>query len=131
MAVGAAWTVSMRLAISGLGIISTMILVRLLSPEDFGLVALATMLLGFLAVMSDFSFEIYLIQHQDASPEHYDTVWTLSIIRGAALSLILVAFAKPVAVFFDQPPLQGILYWLALTLLIGGFRNGLQVGVWG
>lgn len=44
MAKGAAWMIAMRLSIRFLGIISTIILARILVPEDFGLIALATMI---------------------------------------------------------------------------------------
>ena len=63
----------MRLAIRFVGIISTIILARLLVPADFGLVAMATMIYAFIEIT---------IQKQDTERDYYDTAWTLSIIRG-------------------------------------------------
>ncbi len=82
MAKGAAWMIALRFAIRGIGLVSMIILARLLVPADFGLVAIATALAGALAAMSEFSFQVALIQNQAADRRHYDTAWTLGIIRG-------------------------------------------------
>ena len=86
MAKGAAWMVSMRFAIRAIGLVSIVILARLLVPADFGLVALATMLYGLIEVMGEFSFDVVLIQTQSADRRHYDTAWTLTAIRNLVLA---------------------------------------------
>ncbi len=123
MAKGAAWTVSMRLAIRSLGLVSTVILARLLVPEDFGLVALAMTLFGLLEAMSEFSFAVTLIRDQKADRRHYDTVWTLSVARGVAVAILLVVLAAPVAGFFDEPRVEAIVYCLALAAAVSGLQN--------
>lgn len=123
MAKGAAWMVAMRLAIRFIGIVSTIILARLLVPADFGLVAIATMVYGFIEIMSQFSFDVVLIQKQDADRDYYDTAWTLSIIRGMAVALALFAGAGIAADFFGDQRLVEIIYVLCLVAFIGGFAN--------
>ncbi len=123
MAKGAAWMVAMRFAIRGIGLISIAILARLLMPEDFGLVALATVLAGALSAISEFSFDVVLIQNQNADRRHYDTAWTLSIIRNAVMALTLAVFAAPISAFFEEPRLEVITYWLALATFVEGFAN--------
>ena len=123
MAKGAAWTVSTRFAIRAIGLVSIVILARLLVPEDFGLVALATLFYGLLEVMGQFSFDVVLIQNQSADRRHYDTAWTLSVLRNLVLAGVLVAGARYAAGFFEEPRLQAILYWLALAAFIEGFAN--------
>src|SRR5688572_28508821 len=105
MARGAAWMVALRFTIRGVGLASTLILARLLVPADFGLVAIATSILGLLEAMSEFSFDTALIRHPDATRRHYDTAWTLSIMRAAATALLLVVLAVPVAGLFEEPRL--------------------------
>ena len=63
MAKGTGWTVGTQLTIQIIAMLSTMILARLLVPADFGLVALATALSGALHAISEFSFDLALIQN--------------------------------------------------------------------
>lgn len=123
MAKGAGWMIAMRLAIRCVGLISTIILARLLVPADFGLVALATMLFGILEISAAFGFDLALIREQKAERSHYDTVWTLTLIRGIVIALILVASADFAAAFFEEPRLAGILHWLAAASFVQAFSN--------
>lgn len=123
MAKGAAWMVAMRLAIRSIGFVSTVILARLLLPADFGLVAMATLILGFIQVMSQFGFDTVLIQKQDAGRDYYDTAWTLSILRGLTTAAILALGAGAFADFFAEPRLVEIVYVLCFVALLGGFTN--------
>ena len=123
MAKGAAWMVAMRLAIRFIGIISTIILARLLVPADFGLVAMATMIYGFIEITGQFSFDVVLIQKQDAGRDYYDTAWTLSIIRGLVTALVLFAGAGIAADFFGDQRLVEIIYVLCLVAFVGSFAN--------
>ena len=123
MARGAVWMVLMRLVIRGTGLINMVIMARLLVPEDFGLIAMASIFIGAIETFSEFSFDVALIKDQKAGRKHYDTAWTLSIIRGLAAALILVAIAGPAAAAFDEPRLQMIVVVLATSPLILGFQN--------
>ena len=62
MAKGAAWTVGLRMFHRIIGFVSMIILARLLMPEDFGLIAMATVFLQLLVAASDFSVHVPLIQ---------------------------------------------------------------------
>ncbi len=121
--VGASWMVLMRFAVRGLGIVSTLILARLLLPEDFGLVAMATLLIGLLEVLTKMNLDAYLIYNQESGRRHYDSAWTMGIIRGALAALVVVLLAKPATLFFGDPRVEEIFYWLALGSVLGGFTN--------
>jgi Polysaccharide biosynthesis protein len=123
MARGGILMVLLRLIGQSIGLVSTIILARLLVPEDFGLVALAMTLLGALEVTGRFGLDRALIRHQQAGRELYDTAWTLQLIRGVAMALILALTAGFWADFFDEDRLQNILYVFAVMALIKGFRN--------
>ena len=62
-----------KLTERSLGLISTVILVRLLSPVDFGITAMAGSFVLMAEMMTAFSFDVALIQKQDATEEHYHT----------------------------------------------------------
>ncbi|MGH8728534.1 MAG: lipopolysaccharide biosynthesis protein [Burkholderiales bacterium] len=123
MAKGAAWMVAFKLAERSIGIVSTVILARLLIPADFGLVALAMAIIAVLELLSAFSFDIALIQNQNAGREHYNTAWTLNVVFFASSALVLVLLAHPAAVFYDEPRLEAVMYCLAFGTFILGFEN--------
>lgn len=123
VAAGAAWMIFFRAATRGLGVVSMVILARLLIPEDFGLVAVATALVAGLELMSAFSFDIALIQDQDCPRSHYDTAWTITILFALAIALVLVLLAAPAAGFYNDSRLEPILYLLALGTVAEGFQN--------
>ena len=115
--------VAMRLSIRFVGIISTIVLARLLVPADFGLVAMATMIFGLIEIMSQFGFDVVLIQKQNAGRDYYDTAWSLSILRGLVTTLAMYAGAGVAADFFGDPRLVEIVYILRLIAFAAGFTN--------
>lgn len=123
MAKGAAWMVAFKLVERSIGLVSTIILARLLDPSDFGLVAMATAFLGLLMLLTSFSFDVALIQKQDADRHLYDTAWTFNVLFGLGLAIILVLTAIPLTQFYNEARLEKILYVLALSTLMGGFSN--------
>lgn len=120
---GAAWMVLFKLADRGLGLLSTAILARLLAPEDFGLVAMAAVVMELLQVVVAFSFDMALISNRNARRAHYDTAWTLGIGLGAFLMIALLLLARPMAAFFGDPRLVLLMTVLSLRPLIASFEN--------
>jgi lipopolysaccharide exporter len=123
IAKGAVWMVAFKLVDRGVGLLSTIVLARLLAPVDFGLVAIAMMLIGALALLFAFSFDIHLIQKPNAGRAEFDTAWTFNVIFGTVTALLLAALAHVVAVFYHQPRLEAVVYSLALGCFIGGLSN--------
>jgi lipopolysaccharide exporter len=123
MAKGTGWMVAARLSVQGIGFLSTIILARVLVPADFGLVALATAFAAGLAAISEFSFDVVLIQNQKATRDHYDTAWTLSVCRNSLLSVLLIAGATPIAFMLSDARIEAIVYWLAAANFVDGFQN--------
>ena len=123
VAKGAIWMVMFKLAERSLGLISTIILARLLIPEDFGLVAMAMSIIAALELLGAFSFDIALIQKQDASRKHYDTAWTFNVLFGIVCALVLWALADPAAMFYDDPRLEEIILLLAVGCFVQRLEN--------
>ena len=123
MAKGAAWMVALRLSVRLIGLASTAILARLLMPEDFGLVALATAVVAVLELFAAFSFDAALIQNRSASPADYSTAWTLNLALSMVVAILLVLLAAPVAAFYERAELANIFYALAAGTAISGFNN--------
>ena len=123
MAKGAVWMVFVKLAERSIGLVSTMILARLLVPADFGIIAMAVSFAAILEVMGAFSFDIALIQRQDAERRHYDTAWTFNVLYGVASAIALVALARPAAVFYSEARLESVMYAFAAIALIQSLEN--------
>ena len=120
---GAAWMVLFKLAERTLGVVSTVLLARLLLPSDFGLLAMATSVIAALELFSAFSFDMALIQNQTATRDDYDSAWTLQLAFAAGSALLLVGLAHPFSAYYDEPRLRLVMYSLALGWFIKGFEN--------
>jgi lipopolysaccharide exporter len=105
MATGAAWMVLFKVVDRCIGLVSTVVLARVLVPADFGLIALATSVIAMLEVIGAFGFDTALVQRSGARREHFDTVWTLNVLLGLAIGMVVVGFAWPTAwLYGDQVP---------------------------
>lgn len=120
---GAALMVAFRMVDKSIGLISTLILARILTPADFGLVAMATAVLALTELMGAFGFDTALIQRQDSQKHHYNTAWTFNVLFGVAITIALLLLASPAADFYREPRLLEMLPVLALGALVGGFEN--------
>jgi lipopolysaccharide exporter len=123
VAKGTGWVVAWRMATRNLGLISTLILVRLLRPEDFGLVALATGFANTVDSLSAIGVQDALIRELTPGRDLYDTAFGLNILRGIVTAAIIVAIAWPTAAFFVEPRLVNVMLALAVMMLIGSFSN--------
>lgn len=123
MASGAAWMVLFKLVERSLGLVSTLILARLLSPQDFGLVAMALSFIFMAELLTSFGFDVALIQNQAADDRHYHTAWTCNVLVGVAIFLLMLAAAAPIAAFYTEPAVFWVVCLLALGPLIGGCEN--------
>jgi lipopolysaccharide exporter len=99
-----------------LGLISFVILARLLSPEDFGIVALATMLVFLCDVISESGAKQYLVQKETITDEDINTAWTLGLVLKSVLAVILVICAPFISIYFESPNLLLPLQVIALNL---------------
>ncbi|MFK7888073.1 MAG: lipopolysaccharide biosynthesis protein [Gammaproteobacteria bacterium] len=123
IALGAIWMVVMRMSIRFIGLISTLILLRLLAPADFGLMALVMSTVATIELLRAFGFELALIQDQDAGPDEYNTVWTMEILMAAGTGLLLILIARWAGAYYDDPRLTQLLYIIAGINFLHGFRN--------
>jgi len=123
MVSGAIWMTAFRVVERAIGFVSIVVLARVLSPADFGLVAMATAIIAILELLGAFSFDAAIIQSPNAGKEHLNTVWTISVLMNGFNAAALCALALPAAWFYDEARLVPIVYWLAASLLLGGFAN--------
>jgi O-antigen/teichoic acid export membrane protein len=123
MAHGVVWMVGFKVLERSLGVLSMLVLARLLVPADFGLVAMATSVIALLELFSAFGVDTALIQRADASRAHYDSAWTLNALAGFAIGTCLILMAIPVAAFYNEPRVKAVLCVLAAGAMIQGLEN--------
>jgi lipopolysaccharide exporter len=120
---GSIWVIALRTINRGLGFIRTIILARLLVPEDFGLLGVAMLSISVLEAFSQTGFQTALIQKKDNVESYLDTAWSVSVIRGIVLFLILFFAAPAAACFFRSDQITDIIRVIAISTLLSGFRN--------
>lgn len=103
-----------------LSIMSTMILARLLTPEDFGLVAMVTAFVAFVELFKDLGLSTATIQKETLTHAQSSTLFWVNTATGAALGLLLAALSWPIASFYREPRLIAVTLVLALGLPLGG-----------
>lgn len=123
VAVGAAWMVSLRMSLRLMGFGSTLVLVRLLAPQDFGIIAMASAAYGTLDMLSEFSFNLALIQMKAPKGRHYDTAWTFLVLRGAVIASLMAVSAPYLAGFMNEPRVEPVIFVLSFSPLLQGFEN--------
>lgn len=115
---GVAW----QFALSGgrvlITIVSTAILARLLTPNDYGLVAMTTLIVEIAGLFANLGFGAILIQKKRLTRLDLDTAFWASLCIGLALGLFIAAAAYPASWFFKQPEIIGLLWLSALSFLV-------------
>jgi len=97
---------------------SLMILARLLDPDDFGLVAMVTVLTGVLGLFRDFGLSTAAVQRTSVTEQQLSTLFWINVGIGALLSCIALAGAAPIADFYHEPRLRWITVALAGVFLV-------------
>ena len=115
------WSGIERLSVQGIQFVLTIILARMVSPSDYGLIALLTVFLVMAQVFIDSGFSMALIQKQNPTDKDFSTVFYFNIIVGVAIYLFLFFAAKYIALFFKEPHLELIAKVVFLNIIITSF----------
>ena len=99
-------------------LITTAILARLLTPEEFGIVGFATLAISYISVVKDFGMGAALIQRRGQVEEAADTVFTFNLLVGICLTLATTVLAPLVATYFREPLVTPLLRLLGVTFAI-------------
>ena len=120
---GAIIMVSMRWFDRLIGIASTFILARLLVPDDFGIVAMASVVVSFADIIFDLGINVALIQKKDPSQSYYNTAWTLRILQTTCVATVLMVLAPIAADYYKDPRVTAAVQLMALSLMVAAFEN--------
>ncbi|MCB0171420.1 MAG: MOP flippase family protein [Anaerolineae bacterium] len=126
-AAGAKWTSSTMIIVTGLQFFQLAVLARLLSPEDFGLMAMIGVVLGFANAFADMGVSNAIIYHQNTTRAQLSSLYWLNLMVGFVIFLLVWAATPLIVAFYNEPQLSELIFWAALGLLIVPFGQQFQV----
>lgn len=103
--------------------INTLILARILSPEDYGLMAMAMVVTGFISFFNEIGLGTAIIQRKEISEQQLTGAFTLSILMSLGLYGLVYLGATPVANFYENSIIEPILQVLAITFILGAIST--------
>ena len=100
---------------------STFLVIRILSPADYGLYAMSAVVLGLLNLMNGYGLANALIQQREVTPRMMRQLFGMLIVLNGALALLQFAAAPWIADYYGQPVVETMLRWQALIFLTNPF----------
>jgi len=120
---GVAWTAAAKWASQGLAWVSWLIVARLLTPEDYGLVGMAAIYLGLITLLSEFGLGTAVLAVRDLSVGQLGQLNGLAVLLGLAGLLASCAVAIPLGRFFHAPQLPLVVVAMSTTFVITSFKT--------
>jgi PST family polysaccharide transporter len=102
---------------------ATLVVARLLLPEHYGIVGMATIYLGLVTVVNEFGFGAAIVSLRDLSDKEIAELNTVSVLFGIVSFALSFAAAGPLAAFFDTPELVPVVVVMSASFLIAAFRT--------
>lgn len=120
---GVVWTTASTVVRSVVSLLQVAILTRFLEKSDFGIVAIASLFLGFTQIFLDLGISAGIMHKQDTTPKQYSSLFWLNIIMGALLTAILYACSPLVAKAYKEPELVKIISLLSFTIFFSAIGS--------
>lgn len=120
---GVVWLTAQKWIVRLAGLVTIAVLTRLLSPEDFGVVAAAATVLPFFYLLSDLGFATYIVQADDPDQRVLSTGFWFSALAGVALTAVLVVAAPVFGVLFSSPDVVPVIQVLSIAVLCTGVSS--------
>ena len=120
---GAAWSLATRWGIRLIGFLNTMVMARLVLPADYGIVAMAFLVVGLIHSLLDFSAATALVRKDKVSRDEVDSAWTLRAIQGLLMAAAIIVAIPVTDAYFQDPRVSMILYVFAGCVGLAGFSN--------
>jgi len=118
---GVKWTGIQQIGTQIVAFVVSVILARLLTPKEFGLIAMITIVIGIGNALMNAGLASSLIRSKDLDEEDYATVFYFNLIASLFLYGIIYLSAPYIAQFYKQPVLTSLVRWMALVIIINAF----------
>jgi len=124
---GVKWTTLAAIIIGVLQLSQLFILARLLSPSEFGIIAIIMVIVGFSQIFMDMGISNGIIHKQDVTHKQLSTLYWLNILSGISLFILLNLLANPIANFYKMESLNEYIYLLSFAYLIIPFGQQFMI----
>lgn len=121
------WTTFSMLSKAVLMLLQMAVLARLLTPSDFGLMALVAAVIAFAQIFSDMGISNAIIHHQKISQESLSSLYWVNVLASVVLMLLLMLLSPVVATWYHEPRMQPILIWVSTSFLMAAVGQQLRV----
>ncbi|AMC10866.1 capsule biosynthesis protein CapK [Lutibacter profundi] len=118
---GVFWTFLQQFSTQGIAFVVSVILARLLLPEEFGLIAMISVFMGIGTILMNAGLGSSLIRSKNPNQEDYSTVFFFNLGGSVVIYAIIFAIAPYIANFYNQDILTNIVRWYAITFIINAF----------
>jgi PST family polysaccharide transporter len=119
---GLAWTGGAKWSSQILTWLATLVVARILTPDDYGLIGMASIFLGLVALVNEFGLGTAIVTLRDLSDDQVAQLNTVAILFGAVAFVISCLMAVPLAHFFRAADLHLVIAVMSTTFLITAFR---------
>ena len=116
---GISWSIIDNISKLLLTLVIASILARLLSPEDFGVIAVIFVFTGFLKILRDFGLGAAVIHKSNPSSKELDSLFWVTIFFGVFVTLVLIAFSGTIASFYELPKLSKLIKVISAAMFLG------------
>lgn len=120
---GVFWTSIQQFSSQGVSFLISVILARLLLPEEFGLIGMIGVFIGLGGVLMDAGLCQSLIRTTNPDEEDFSTVFYFNILVSILIYLVLFFSSPYIAAFFNQDILTSVIRWYCITFIINAFYN--------
>lgn len=120
---GGSVTIVSKGASIGVQLVSTVILARLLTPEDYGILAMVVVVTAFASRFQDLGLSAATIQKKDITRAQQSNLFWLNVAVGAVLTTVVAAVSPAVAWFYGVPELVAVTIALSFTFVISSFGS--------
>lgn len=118
---GIVWSSVERFSVQGIQFLVMIVMARLLTPKDYGLVGMVAIFIAVAQSLVDSGFSQALIRKQNRTETDNSTVFYFNIVVGILLYLVLFAIAPLVAIFYDSPELTALMRVVCLSVVFNSF----------
>lgn len=115
---GVAWTAVVKWASQILAWATTLIVARILTPDDYGIIALGTVYLGAVTLLSEFGIGSAIVMLRDLGPTQVAQIGGFAWMTGMAGFLISIIAAFPLGAFFDSPALPAVIIVMSTSFIL-------------
>ena len=118
---GVGWSLGGSIASYGITFLVGIVLARLLTPEDYGLIGIIAIFIAVSNSLVDSGFSQALIRKNDASDEDYNTAFITNLAVSILMALVLIVSAPFISDFFNRPELTDLTRVMSLLVVINAF----------